>query len=77
MELHGAEQVAEGAMAARRFAPYVRPALVNGAAGVVAFDGERPFAVLAFTVSDDRAATIDIFNDPDLVAKLDIRGITP
>ena len=77
LELHGAERVAQGAIAARRFAPYVRPALINGAAGVVAFDGERPFAVLAFTVISDRAAAIDVFNDPELVAKLDIRGITP
>jgi RNA polymerase sigma-70 factor (ECF subfamily) len=76
IELHGADRVAQGAMAARRFAPYVRPALVNGAAGVVAFDGERPFAVLAFTVVADRAVAIDVFNDPELVAKLDIRGIT-
>jgi len=75
-ELHGAARVARGAMAARRFAPYVRPALVNGAAGVVAFDGEQPFAVLAFTVVGDRAVAIDVFNDPELVAKLDIRGIT-
>jgi RNA polymerase sigma factor (sigma-70 family) len=76
LELHGAEPVARGAMMARRFALHVRPALVNGAAGAVAFDGERPFAVLAFTVVRDRAVTIDVFNDPDLVGKLDIRGIT-
>ncbi|MGA2011591.1 MAG: sigma-70 family RNA polymerase sigma factor [Solirubrobacteraceae bacterium] len=76
LELHGAKRVARGAMAARRFAAYVRPALLNGTAGVVAFDGERPFAVLAFTIVNDRAATIDVFNDPELVAKLDIRGIT-
>ena len=76
LELHGAARVAQGAMTARRFAPYVRPALVNGAAGAVAFDGERPFAVLAFTVIGDRAVTIDVFNDPELVGKLDIRGIT-
>ena len=75
-KLRGAERVARGAMSARRFAPYVRPALINGAAGVVAFDGERPFAVLAFTVIADRVAAIDVFNDPELVAKLDIRGIT-
>jgi RNA polymerase sigma-70 factor, ECF subfamily len=75
-ELRGAERVARGAMSARRFAPYVRPALVNGAAGVVAFDGDRPFAVLAFTVNGDRAVAIDVFNDPELVAKLDVRGIT-
>jgi len=55
---------------------YVRPALVNGAAGVVAFDGERPFAVLAFTVIDDRAVAIDVFNDAELVGRLDIRGIS-
>jgi RNA polymerase sigma factor (sigma-70 family) len=76
LELRGAERVARGAMSARRFAPYVRPALVNGAAGVVAFDGERPFAVLAFTVIGDRAVAIDVFNDPELVTKLDVRGIT-
>ena len=76
LELHGAARVARGAMSARRFAPYVRPALVNGTAGVVAFDGEQPFAVLAFTIVGDRAVAIDVFNDPELVAKLDIRGIT-
>jgi RNA polymerase sigma factor (sigma-70 family) len=76
LELHGAAQVAEGAMHARRFAPYVRAALINGAAGVVAFDGDRPFAVLAFTVINDHAVAIDVFNDPELVAKLDLRGIT-
>ena len=76
IELHGADRVARGAMSARRFAPYVRAALINGTAGAVAFDGEQPFAVLAFTVIGDRAATIDVFNDPELVAKLDIRGIS-
>ena len=76
LELRGAGPVASGAMTARRFAPYVRPALVNGAAGAIAFDGERPFAVLAFTVIGDRAVAIDVFNDPELVGRLDIRGIT-
>ena len=76
LALRGTEHVARGALSARRFAPYVRPALINGAAGVLAFDGERPFAVLAFTVVGDRAVAIDVFNDPEVVAKLDIRGIT-
>jgi RNA polymerase sigma-70 factor (ECF subfamily) len=76
IELHGAARVAQGAMTARRFAPYVRPALINGAAGVVAFDDDQPFAVLAFTIVGDRALAIDVFNDPELVSKLDIRGIT-
>jgi RNA polymerase sigma-70 factor (ECF subfamily) len=76
IELHGSARVARGAMTAGRYAPYVRPALVNGAAGVVAFEGERPFAVLAFTVVGDHAVAIDVFNDPELVVKLDISGIS-
>jgi RNA polymerase sigma-70 factor (ECF subfamily) len=70
IELRGAENVARAAMAARRFAPFVRPALVNGTAGAVAFDGHVPFAILAFTVMGDRAVTIDIFNDRELVPRL-------
>ena len=76
LERRGAARVARGAITARHLAPYVRPALVNGAAGAVAFKDERPFAVIGFTVIDDRVAVIDVFNDPQLVAALDIRGIT-
>ena len=70
MELRGAEKVARGAMMARDYAPFVRPVLINGAAGVVAFDGDTPFAILAFTVVGDRAVSIDIFNDRELVPRL-------
>jgi RNA polymerase sigma-70 factor (ECF subfamily) len=70
LELRGAEKVARAAMTARRYAPYVHPALINGTAGAVAFDGDTPFAVLAFTVVGDRAVTIDIFNDRELVPRL-------
>ncbi len=75
-ERRGAVRVARGAITARHLAPYVRAALVNGAAGAVAFKDEQPFAVIGFTVIDDRVAVIDVFNDPELVAALDIRGIT-
>lgn len=69
-EMRGAEQVARGALQFRSFASFVRPALINGAAGVVAFDGQQPFALLAFTVQDGRAVAIDVFNDRQLVPKL-------
>jgi RNA polymerase sigma factor (sigma-70 family) len=69
-ELRGAEKVARAAMTARKYAPFVRPALINGTAGAVAFDGDTPFAILAFTVVGDRAVTIDIFNDRELVPRL-------
>jgi RNA polymerase sigma-70 factor (ECF subfamily) len=48
----------------------VRPALINGTAGAVAFDGDTPFAILAFTVVGSRAVIIDIFNDRELVPRL-------
>jgi RNA polymerase sigma-70 factor, ECF subfamily len=70
VELRGAEPVARAAMTWRRFAPFVRPALINGTAGVVAFDGDAPFAILAFTVVDGRAVSIDVFNDRELVPRL-------
>jgi hypothetical protein len=76
LELHGATRVAQGAMTARRFAHDVRPALINGAAGAIAYEGERPLAVLAFTVIGGHAIAVDVFNDPELVAKLHIPGIT-
>jgi RNA polymerase sigma-70 factor (ECF subfamily) len=70
IELRGAQNVAPAALTARRFAPYVRPALVNGVAGAIAFDGDRPFAILAFTVVADRVVALDIFNDRVLVPRL-------
>jgi RNA polymerase sigma factor (sigma-70 family) len=69
-ELRGVDKVSRAAMLARKWAPFVRPALVNGTAGAVAFDGDTPFAILAFTVVDGRAVTIDIFNDRELVGQL-------
>jgi RNA polymerase sigma factor (sigma-70 family) len=69
-ELRGAEKVARGAVMGRKLASFVRPALINGTAGAVAFDGDTAFAILAFTVVGDRAVTIDIFNDRELVPRL-------
>ena len=70
IEVRGTEQAARGAILAAKFGYVVRPALINGTAGVVAFDGDSPAAILAFTVVDDRIVTLDIYNDPELVARL-------
>ena len=73
IELRGAEQAARGASAAQRFygQPTVRPVLVHGTAGALAFDPDRrPVAILAFTVTDERIVTLDIYNDPELVSGL-------
>jgi RNA polymerase sigma-70 factor (ECF subfamily) len=69
-ELRGSEKVARAAMIGRKLAPVVRPALINGTAGGVAFDGDTPVAILAFTVIGDRVVTVDVFNDRELVPRL-------
>src|SRR3954451_11600540 len=71
VEIRGAETAARSALAAAsRAGGFVRPALINGTAGGVAFDGFTPFAIIAFTVVGDRVVTIAIFNDRELVPRL-------
>jgi hypothetical protein len=77
VELRGAEKVARAATTGRKVATFVRPAPINGTAGAVAFDGDLAFAILAFTMVDDRAVTIDIFNDRELVPRLVRSGGSP
>jgi RNA polymerase sigma factor (sigma-70 family) len=47
-----------------RFAPFGRPALVNGAAGVIVQRNRHTFAVVGFTVTGGRIAEIDLIIDP-------------
>ncbi|MGW0068394.1 RNA polymerase subunit sigma-70, partial [Streptosporangium sandarakinum] len=68
----GARTVAGQAVTFRRFSPFVRPALVNGAAGVVVAANGRPLAVMAFTVTGGRIAAIDVLSDPDRLNRLDL-----
>jgi RNA polymerase sigma factor (sigma-70 family) len=63
--IRGAEVVARGAIAYARPTAEVRPALVNGAAGVVIFDSGRPVTVMGFTVSAGRIVEIDSISDPN------------
>jgi RNA polymerase sigma factor (sigma-70 family) len=61
----GAESVARRALAGgRTFAPYGRPAIVNGGMGVVVDVEGRRFAVGAMTISNGRIATVDVFLEP-------------
>src|SRR5262249_53430971 len=56
--------------------PFVRPALVNGAAGAVVAPGGRLFSVMGFTVVGGRITAIDALLDPERLARLelDLRG---
>jgi len=76
-EVHGAADVADQALTFARAGgegegSVPRPALVNGAVGVVGTRAGRPFSVLGFTVTDGKIAAIDILADPDRLARLDL-----
>jgi RNA polymerase sigma factor (sigma-70 family) len=46
------------------FAPFARPAIVNGNAGVIVVPHEKPVAVVGFVVAGGRIAEIDVVADP-------------
>jgi hypothetical protein len=61
----GAAEVARTLLArGAQFAPLARPAIVNGAAGLVVPMRGRPFAVVGFTIARGRIAEIDLVADP-------------
>jgi RNA polymerase sigma-70 factor (ECF subfamily) len=68
---HGASVVAQGAMAFSSRSELARPALVNGAAGLVVATRSQPLAVLAFTVVQGKIAELDVFADPYRLSRLD------
>lgn len=75
MVVHGAAAVAEQARIGLRavFARpivHLRPALVNGAAGVVVTFGEEPMTVMGFTVTGGRIVEIDAVADPERVRRI-------
>jgi RNA polymerase sigma factor (sigma-70 family) len=70
--IHGAAEVATRALTFARLSPYVRPALVNGAAGAVVVPGARPFSVMGFTVSGGKIVEIDAVTDPERLRQLDL-----
>jgi RNA polymerase sigma-70 factor, ECF subfamily len=68
----GAEAVARRALTYARLHPFVRPALVNGAAGVVVAPRGRPFSVMGFTVAGGRIVAIDALADRERLTKLEL-----
>jgi RNA polymerase sigma-70 factor (ECF subfamily) len=73
--VRGARAVAEQAVMFARLFPYLRPALVNGAAGVVVAPHGRPFSVMGFTVAGGKILEIDVLTDPARLARLDLAVI--
>jgi len=74
-EARGAAAVAKQSLFFSRLASaerIVRPALVNGAAGVVAFEHGRPHSVMGFTVRGGKIVEIYVLADPARLDQLDL-----
>lgn len=70
--VRGARHVAEGALAVSRL-PDVRPAIVNGAAGLLGFDpAGRLVSVIGFAVAQGKIVEIDVFLDPARLSGVDV-----
>ncbi|HEX5402259.1 MAG TPA: RNA polymerase sigma factor SigJ [Pseudonocardiaceae bacterium] len=74
-EVRGARAVAgQATMFHRLESPgiTIRPAVVNGAAGLYATRDGAPLALLSFTIADGRVVELDILGDPDRLRRLDL-----
>ncbi len=72
----GAAAVARQALMFSNPTAQLRPALVNGAAGVVVTVAGRPFAVMGFTVAGGKIVEIDAIADPKRVRRIAARVLT-
>lgn len=70
--IRGSHAVAARALTFARFARSGRPALVNGAPGLVTVVDHKPFAIMGFTITDSKIVELDILADPIRLASLDL-----
>jgi RNA polymerase sigma-70 factor (ECF subfamily) len=77
--MRGARAVAGHTATYSKLYPYVRPALVNGAAGAIVVTRGRVLSVMAFTVTSERIVRIDALLDRERLARLDVsvEGLGP
>jgi RNA polymerase sigma-70 factor (ECF subfamily) len=73
--LRGAQAVARGAFAAAQLGRTLRPALINGAAGVVVYERGSPVSVMGFTVAHGKILEIDVLTDPERLRQLDLTAL--
>ena len=70
--MRGAEAVASQAQFYSRMGLLMKPALINGAAGLVSMKDGEPFSVGGFTVRAGRIVAMDILADPERLRRLDL-----
>jgi SnoaL-like domain len=71
-ELRGAAAVASQAASYAQIELEIRPALINGVAGAVAFRDGQPFSIGAITVRNGRIVELDFLADPERLRQLDL-----
>ncbi len=71
-EVRGARAWAKGALAFSNTVRFARPALVNGAVGVVFAPRGRLLRALSFTIAHGKIAQIDVVADPARLRQLDL-----
>ena len=71
-EVRGAERVARRALGYSRMGLVMRPALINGVPGGVAFLDGEPFSVGALTIRGGRVVELDFLADPERLRRLDL-----
>jgi RNA polymerase sigma-70 factor, ECF subfamily len=74
-EVRGAETWARGAVTFARGARFTRPALVNGAIGLVVAPRGRLFRVLTLTFVEGKIASIDVIGDPQSLRELELAAM--
>jgi RNA polymerase sigma-70 factor (ECF subfamily) len=72
-EIRGAATVAGQALSYAQIGLDIRPALINGVAGAVAFRRGQPFSIGAFTVRNGKIVELDFLGDPGRLRELDLR----
>ncbi|MGW2596570.1 RNA polymerase sigma factor SigJ [Streptomyces klenkii] len=72
--IRGAKTVAAQATTWGKLSPFVRPALVNGTAGVVVVprNWKQPVSVMAFTVVAGKIVAIEVLADPERLGRVDL-----
>jgi len=74
-QVRGAEAVARQALTFSRRTPFARPALVNGAVGIVVAPHGRLSTVMTFTVTRRKIVEIDVLADPELLRRLNLAAL--
>jgi hypothetical protein len=74
-QIRGLEKVASQAEMYSRLGLDLRPALINGAVGVVALRDGRPLSIGGFTVRGGKIVEMDWLSDPERFSRFDLSSL--